>query len=267
MMIASLYAFGGVFALCAAASTVAQHRASKRRARAIDAGLQRIDATLTLIQLLQKHRGLGAQESETAAAQRAQIAREIDQRWRDGEAHMRELNYLHEQWRNVRQTPGDFDGHSLIIKHLLGVIEVLALRSDGDGPAACLAFAEHCRALEDLARLRGLCVRAAQFPHCPIELKVPLKYLCRNLHRSALPCDRAALHHAIAEIDSKMLDAYHTSISPARCFDLLTPIIDNALSELRRRLRALGPRSDRAPAHRVSRSAPARGVLIGEQCA
>lgn len=248
-MIASLVTFALALAACASLSFGFYWRTSNRYSANINASVQLIDSTLALIQLLQKHRGLGAQQSGIAAAQRTQIAREIDYRWRGWSSHTTELNYLQEQWQHVKNKPADFDAHSLIIKHLLGFIDILTARtnshSDGRSGNSRSSFAERCRALEDLARLRGLSARAAQFPHCPIELKVPLKYLCENLQGADLQQHSGALRTALTEINDQMLDAHHTTISAARCFEMLTPIIDSALDELRASLQTLRQSHDR----------------------
>lgn len=234
---ASLFMFALV--LCIACSLYSYRRACRYLAAGDNASTQLIDGTLALIQLLQKHRGLGAQQSGIAVAQRTQIAREIDHRWRGCASHMGNLGYLQEQWQQLKHKPADFDAHSRIIKDLLGFIEILVLRVNGPALDVRLSFATRCRALEDLARLRGLSARAANFPQCPIELKVTLKYLCENLQDFDLQRHKSALHAALNEINQHMLDAHHTTISATRCFDLLTPIIDSALDDLRQSIHSL----------------------------
>lgn len=231
--------FAIALALCIACSLYCYRRACHYLTAGDNASTQLIDGTLALIQLLQKHRGLGSQQSGIAVAQRTQIAREIDYRWRGWAEHLGNLNYLQEQWAQLKNKPADFDGHSRVIKDLLGFIEILALRVNGSALDLRLAFAERCRTLEDLARLRGLCARAANYPQCPIELKVTLKYLCKNLQSADLLLNNTALRAALNEINQQMLDAYHTTISATRCFELLTPIIDAALDDLRKSINSL----------------------------
>lgn len=237
-MIASV-SFFFALALCIVFSGFFHYRARRYLAADDNTSTQLIDDTLALIQLLQKHRGLGAQQSGIAVAQRAQIAREIDHRWRECSAHINNVNYLQEEWTRLKSGHADFEGHSRIIKDLLGFIEILALRVNGPALDMRMAFAERCRALEDLAKLRGLSARAANYPQCPIELRVTLKYLCKNLQNSELKCNDAALRSALNEINQQMLDAPRTTISSARCFEILTPIIDGALDELRKSIDSL----------------------------
>ena len=246
-MIAAIVFFTALMT-CAMSSFLLCQRANKRSTNSANSNVQLIDSTLTLIQLLQKHRGLGSQQSGVVAVQREQIASEVDHRLRGSAIHAAELAYLQSEWSQLKRKPADFDGHSALIKHLLGIIEILANRVSGDAHDARSIIADRCRALEDLARLRGLSTRAAQFPQCPIELKVQLKYLCENLHGSDLQRDRSTLRIALKEINEQMLDAVRTTISPTRCFDMLTPIVDSALSEIRSSIHALRP----------SRSAPLR---------
>ncbi|MFT3931753.1 MAG: hypothetical protein QM709_15805 [Spongiibacteraceae bacterium] len=243
-MMAPLALFSIALLLCIAFSLYSYHRACRHVAAGDNASTQLIDGTLALIQLLQKHRGLGAQQSGVAVTQRTQIAREIDYRWRDWAIHLGDLEYLQTQWMRLKNTPSDFEGHSHIIKDLLGFIEILALRVNGPALDQRLAFAERCRALEDLAKLRGLSARAANYPQCPIELKVMLKYLCTNLHSSGLQNSSNALRAALNEINQNMLDANRTTISAARCFEILTPIIDEALDELRQSINTLNQSSN-----------------------
>lgn len=238
-MITPLTLFTVALTLCIACSLYCYHRACRHVAAGDNASTQLIDGTLALIQLLQKHRGLGAQQSGMAVAQRTQIAREIDYRWRGWAGHLGDLNYLQEQWARLKSTPTDFDGHSSIIKDLLGFIEILALRVNGPALDLRLSFVERCRALEDLARLRGLSARTANYPQCPIELRVTLKYLCKNLQNADLQYSNNALRIALNEINHNMLDAHHTTISSARCFEILTPIIDGALDDLRQSISSL----------------------------
>lgn len=232
-MMAPLALFSVALLLCITFSLYSYHRACRHVAAGDNASTQLIDGTLALIQLLQKHRGLGAQQSGVAVAQRTQIAREIDHHWRGSASHLSDLDYLQAQWTRLKNAPSDFEGHSRIIKDLLGFIEVLALRVNGSVLEQRLAFAERCRALEDLAKLRGLSARAANYPQCPIELKVTLKYLCTNLQSSGLQQNSNALRTALNEINQNMLDAHHTTISAARCFEILSPIIDEAINQLR----------------------------------
>lgn len=238
-MITPVTLFVFALTLCMACSVYFHHRACRYLTAGDNASTQLIDGTLALIQLLQKHRGLGAQQNGIAVAQRTQIAREIDHRWRGWATHMDNLNYLQEQWIALKKNPADFDAHSRIIKDLLGFIEILALRVNGAALDVRLSFVERCRALEDLAKLRGLSARAANYPQCPIELRVTLKYLCKNLHNTELQHNNSALRAALNEINQNMLDAHRTTISATRCFELLTPIIDNALDDLRKSIQSL----------------------------
>lgn len=231
--------FFAALAACAAISFFLYRHANGRSIAYANVNVQLIDSALTLIQLLQKHRGLGGQQSGVAAVQRERIASEVDHRWRSWGSHATELADLQRQWQQLKKRPADFDGHSQLIKHLLEFIEILANRCSAHAQDLLAPIATRCRALEDLARLRGLSVRAAQFPQCPIELKVPLKYLCENLRNVDLLRDRGALQTALAEINAHMLDAHQTTISPSRCFDILTPIIDSALDEIRSSIHTL----------------------------
>lgn len=234
----SSLAFIVTLLLCTVVSIFLFNRVNRRSATHANGGIQLIDNTLALIQLLQKHRGLGSQQTGAVIAQRAQIAREIDHHWRSCAGPTQELDYLRDQWNDLKNKPGDFDGHSLLIAHLLGFIEIQTSRFSEHRVAAA-RIAERCRALEDLARLRGLAMRAAQFQHCPIELRVPLKYLCENINAADADHRNTTLRVALREISEQLLDTHRTTITPARCFDMLTPIIDNALDEIRSSIHTL----------------------------
>ena len=203
------------------------------KAQAAQLCIRSLERVFTLLQLLQKHRGLGAQQGGQTVLQREQIAYELDRQWANWAQQFPDMKNLQTAWTDLKASPSDFTGHCQLIDQLLGIIAVLERRIAILQQQRAGAVAERCRGLEDLARLRGLASRAANESRCPIELEVPLRYLCRRLSQTDFNRSDAAVKSAIGEIRQRLLDAQYVSITAARCFEMLTPIIDAALNDVR----------------------------------
>jgi hypothetical protein len=65
---------------------------------------------------------------------------------------------------------------------------------------------------------------------------VQLRYLILRLQRQATP--HSALGQALKRLQQQLIEPLRVSIAPQECFELLTPLIDEQLGELRRRLLA-----------------------------
>lgn len=205
----------------------------RRAAQSAQLCIRSLERVFTLLQLMQKHRGLGAQQGGHTVLQREQIAYELDRQWANWSQQFPHTKNLESNWIDLKASPADFTGHCQLIDQLLGIIAVLERRIAALQQHNAEAVADRCRGLEDLARLRGLSSRAANESHCPIELEVPLRYLCRRLSQTEFSRSDAAVKSAISEISQRLLDAQYVSITAARCFELLTPIIDAALNDVR----------------------------------
>lgn len=214
-------------------SVYMQWHLQRCKAQAAQLCIRSLERVFTLLQLLQKHRGLGAQQGGQTVLQREQIAYELDRQWANWTQQFPDMKNLQSLWVELKASPSDFTGHCQLIDQLLGIIAVLERRIAALQQHRLEAVAERCRGLEDLARLRGLASRAANESRCPIELEVPLRYLCRRLSQTDFNRGEAAVKVAIGEIQQRLLDAQFVSITAARCFELLTPIIDSALNDVR----------------------------------
>ncbi|MDX5372835.1 MAG: hypothetical protein LPK18_10405 [Pseudomonadaceae bacterium] len=181
---------------------------------------QCLQRSLELLRALQKHRGLGAQQDLVAVSQRNALARQLDQLWLNWPGESLALPPLHCEWPLLRMKPADFDGHSRVIESLLGVIETLAER------LAITGIGATCRHLEDLARLRGLAVRAANYGQCPPVLQQQMRELCTRI--AARETDEQ-LHGLLAQLRSELIEARQPRLAPADCFALLTPPIERLL--------------------------------------
>src|SRR5690606_25805872 len=133
-------------------------------------------------------------------------------------------------WPALRERPQDFNGHSQLIERLLEAIHLLELRLGERNAQVTRGLGDACRALEDLARLRGLAVRAANHERCPLELQIQMRYLCQRL---AGPSCESGVRAVLARLDRELIGASKVSLKPSDCFALLTPIIDERLQGLR----------------------------------
>lgn len=206
---------------------------------------RRLQDVLALIQLMQKHRGLGAQQGGASGLQREQIAHELNRHWSSWSERFPDALNLNAFWTKLRTNPADFDGHCHVIDQLLSTIALLERRMSTLQNQPPGIIDKRCCDLEDLARLRGLSARATNFEHCPVELEVPLRYLCQRLTGSDFQRNAAAVQAAVREICANLLDAPYIAITPARCFDLLTPIVDAALDDVRQLILEQLPLSSR----------------------
>jgi hypothetical protein len=192
-----------------------------------EAGLrQALLLGLDLLQGLQQHRGLGGQITREAQQRCQTLGHSLDQRWREWP-----YSAQCQAWDALRHDPADFEGHCRLLQDLLGAIQHLELQRCAlnlQPPS----LAERCWELEDLGRLRGLSVRAAAHQSCPLEMLVQLQYLHERLLRHA----PRSLHNALERLQRCLIGTTTVSISPAECYALLTPLLDERLDAIRRDL-------------------------------
>ncbi|MCH2342276.1 hypothetical protein ACGFZ7_21565 [Pseudomonas sp. NPDC047963] len=203
--------------------------AERHRKRLSATDVQALQHSLEVLQFVQKHRGLGGQPDAAAATQRLEVASHIDRLWQEwkGEENRPPMRAL---WQHIRRTPADFEPHCILIEQLLESIHVLELRLVFQGNPQVSGMCEACRALEDLGRLRGLAVRAANFEKCPLDMQIQMRYLCLRLTD---PISGDSLRNLIEHLECNLIDAPRVSLAPAECYALITPIIDERLQGIR----------------------------------
>jgi len=203
--------------------------AERHRKRLSATDVQALQHSLEVLQFVQKHRGLGGQPDAAAAAQRLEVASHIDRLWQEwkGEENRPAMRAL---WQQIRRNPADFEPHCILIEQLLESIHVLELRLVFQGNPQVSGMCEACRALEDLGRLRGLAVRAANFEKCPLDMQIQMRYLCLRLTD---PICGDSLRNLIEHLECNLIDAPRVSLAPAECYALITPIIDERLQGIR----------------------------------
>lgn len=193
-----------------------------------DAGLrQALLLGLDLLQGLQQHRGLGGQTTPEARQRCQALADSLDPRWRDWPCPMQR-----QAWQALRRDPADFEGHCLSIQDLLGTLQHLELHRCALSLQPPV-IAERCWELEDLGRLRGLSVRAAAHRSCPLDMLIQLQYLHERLLKHA----PRSLLDALERLQRGLIGPPIVSITPAQCYALLTPLLDERLDAIRRDLR------------------------------
>ncbi|WP_313089543.1 hypothetical protein [Pseudomonas sp.] len=203
--------------------------AERHRQRISTTDVQALRCALDVLQFVQKHRGLGGQRDSAANAQRLEVAGRLDRLWQQWQG-AENCPALRMQWQGIRQHPAEFEPHCVLIEQVLESIQVLELRLAFQGNPRVSGISEACRALEDLGRLRGLAVRAAQFEQCPLEMQVQMRYLCQRL---ADPLGGSSLGKLIAHLEHHLINAARVSLAPAECYALITPVIDERLQGIR----------------------------------
>lgn len=221
-----------VLALLALAFVLGRHPSPRREQMRWQLDNQLIGHCLDLLQAMQKHRGLGALHDATGIAQRHAVADELDQLWQDWPGADLQLPPLPEQWPMLRRNPNDFDAHCRQIEALLEVLEQLEDRLYQRQRLDIRGLGAACRAQENLARLRGLTVRAAYHGRCPSGLQVQLNFLCTHLHAEE---DEPELSDLIEYLREELIDAPQVRISPGDCFALLTPLVERRLQRIRQK--------------------------------
>ncbi|KUM44530.1 hypothetical protein AR540_22585 [Pseudomonas sp. EpS/L25] len=201
------------------------NRLERRRDQdASQALILRLQVGLDLLQGVQQHRGLGGQDSREAQERRAALQRRLKPLWHQwGDADQ------YRRWQEVCQTPTDLEAHCQLIERLLQRWRLLELHLRSLHPTRP-SLVERCQAIENLGLIRGLGVRAARHPRCPLELQIRLKYLCEQLHSGQV---EPALAQALERLRQELLDTPQVSLGPEACFALFTPLIDARLEALR----------------------------------
>ena len=198
-----------------------------------------LQRAIDLLQNLQKHRGLGAQQDLRSTSQRNGLARQLDALWLNWPGASLQLAPLQADWPRLRRNPTDFNAHCQVIDGLLDVIATLETRLHQAGNPHLQGIAQACRALESLARLRGLSVRAANYRQCPQGLKEQIRQLCLELEKQ--PVD-TPLQQVLQRLEHELIDSPRVRLAPQECFDLLTPLVDECAQRLLRPLQtALKP--------------------------
>jgi len=207
------------------------HRAENRQLKAdTQADTEIVQRCLDLLQALQKHRGLGAQLDAASIAQRNALAQQLDELWLNWPSARMQLPPLQQHWPQLRRNPADFDAHCRLLETLLTVIEQLEDRLYRQHHPRIRGLGEACRSLEDLARLRGLSVRAANYERCPPGLQMQLRFLCKRLLDQEQDAHLLAL---IERLQSDLIESAQIRLAPGECFALLTPLIEQRLQGIR----------------------------------
>jgi len=207
------------------------HRTENRQRKASkQADTELVQRCLDLLQALQQHRGLGAQQDAASVMQRNALAQQLDELWLNWPGASLQLPPLQQHWPQLRRKPADFDAHCRLIEALLEVIEHLEDRLYRQDHHRIRGLGEACRSLEDLARLRGLAVRAANYERCPPGLQMQLRFLCNRLLDQEQDLPLLAL---IERLQSDLIEPAQIRLAPTDCFALLTPLIEQRLQGIR----------------------------------
>jgi hypothetical protein len=194
-----------------------------------------LQRAIDLLQNLQKHRGLGAQKDLLSTSQRNILARQLDQLWLNWPGPSLQLAPLQEDWPRLRRNPADFTAHCQVIDGLLEVIAILETRLCQAGNPQVHGIAEACHGLENLARRRGLSVRAANYSQCPKNLKKQIEQRCLTLETTPAG---SPLQQVLKRLKHELIDSREARLAPQECFALLTPLIDECTQRLRAPLQA-----------------------------
>lgn len=189
-----------------------------------------LQRAIDLLQNLQKHRGLGAQQDLPSTSQRNALARQLDQLWLNWPGPSLQLAPLQQDWPRLRRKPADFAAHCKVIDGLLQVIATLETRLHQAGNSHVQGIAQACHGLENLARLRGLSVRAANYSQCPPSLKLQIQQLCLQLEQSPAG---TSLQQVLQRLEHELIDSREVRLAPHECFAMLTPLIDEYAQRLR----------------------------------
>ncbi len=195
-----------------------------------------VQEDLEILRLLQQHRGLGVQSEPTAVALRCTLATSLTQRLQQRSA-LPDAYSITEGWLVLRNNPADFDGHCALIETLIDAFEKRAPMSSNEPAEAARA----CRELEDVARLRGLCVVASNQGGCTPALQKRLKALCRRMVTDT----DMELKRLVGKLERSVIHAAQPRLSPPECFALVTPFIDARLQLIRQRLQHSGAQAQR----------------------
>ncbi|MBU0565322.1 MAG: hypothetical protein KJ890_17705 [Gammaproteobacteria bacterium] len=195
-----------------------------------------VQEDLEILRLLQQHRGLGVQSEPTAVALRCALATSLTQRLQQRSA-LPDAYSITEGWLVLRNNPADFDGHCALIETLIDALEKRAPMSSNEPAEAARA----CRKLEDLARLRGLCVVASNQGGCTPALQKRLKALCRRMVTDT----DMELKRLVGKLERSVIHAAQPRLSPPECFALVTPFIDARLQLIQQRLQHSGAQAQR----------------------
>lgn len=207
------------------------YRSRRRHHQAISAlESATLSLSLDLLQALQRHRGLGAQQDAWSCERRAELAEQLNRLWQEWPAEPLHLPPLQLDWPLLLRKPADFSAHCRLIDNLIGIIERLEDHLTQGGHRRLRGFGQSCRALEDLARLRGLATRAANYAHCPVGLKMQIRFLCQRLRQPGTSESQLAL---MDHLEQALIDTPRITLTPQHCFSLVTPLIDKRLHELR----------------------------------
>nr|WP_298142370.1 hypothetical protein [uncultured Pseudomonas sp.] len=190
-----------------------------------------LQRSLELLPAVQMHRDLGAQQDIGSVSQRNALARKLDKLWLNWPGESLQLAPLHKDWPQLRRKPADFEAHCQMIEALLIVIEQLEDHLCLTTWPQLQGLAIACHSLEDLARLRGLALRATNYRRCPAGLKMQMQLLCQRLQRlvTSLP-----IGDLLLRLQEDLIDAPQARITAQDCVALFGPLLDAQIERVQR---------------------------------
>ncbi|MGB0282372.1 MAG: hypothetical protein ACPGAE_09380 [Neptuniibacter sp.] len=244
----------GIFALLVivllGASFYNRHKLRVRRAEKTQRGIQQLTAVLSLIQRLQRHRGLCANLNDSNRAEQQQLSHEINQHWsplldRNYGGNVKRVNIQHNNWQKIETQPlNSFMAHCDLIEKLLHELTVIAdtcsLTADNnnhDTEELWQNLLQRPHFAETLGRLRALGTKAAASGQCSADVRVQLQYQLQNLDKETI--DRKNDLPIKTMVNDEILTPDKIVIDSRVYFNNLTNAIDNQIQITREYLEQL----------------------------
>lgn len=232
------------------ASLYNRQKLRARRAAKTKRGIAQLTDILSLIQRLQRHRGLCANLSNGNRAEQQQLSHEINQLWQpllDASygGNVKRVNVQHNNWRKIESQPlNSFMAHCDLIEKLLHELTVIAdtcsLTADNnnhDTEELWQNLLQRPHFAETLGRLRALGTKAAASGQCSADVRVQLQYQLQNLDKETI--DRKNDQPIKAMVNDEILSPDKIVIDSRVYFNNLTQAIDNQIQITREYLEKL----------------------------
>lgn len=232
------------------ASFYNRYKLRVRRAAKTQRGIEQLTAVLSLIQRLQRHRGLCANLNDSNRAEQQQLSHEINQYWsplldRSYGGNVKRVNVQHSNWQKIETQPlNSFMAHCDLIEKLLHELTVIAdtcsLTADNnnhDTEELWQNLLQRPHFAETLGRLRALGTKAAAAGNCSADVRVQLQYQLQNLDKETI--DRKNDLPIKTMVNDEILTPDKIVIDSRVYFNNLTNAIDNQIQITREYLEQL----------------------------
>ena len=229
--------FIGLIALIISANLYNKFRLQRKNHAKLQKGIYQLSLLLSLIQNLQRHRGVCANLDPNNRQQQQRLSAEINSIWDslispEYDGNQTRLHIQKRNWEALAAQPeNSFMPHCQLIEMLLNELNVIADTCSLTSTQTNINHSELWQNLlerpmfaESLGKLRALGNKAASLGYCPADIRVQLHYQLQCLANNSM--DSRTCIEIKSLIEKEILEPEKIHIEPRVYFQRMTQAID-----------------------------------------